>query len=97
MKIDSVASTLTTKSARDMIEALIAGSGTHGCWPAAARTSSYPGARFRRLYRRFGKQGGGKAAVAVAVAHDLIVIAWHVQHDGGERYVSVRNGNGGEA
>lgn len=48
----------------------------------AARTSTYLGARFRRLHRRFGKKGGGKAAVAIA--HDLIVIAWHVLRDGVE-------------
>jgi len=49
---------------------------------AAARTSTCLGARFRRLHRRFGKKGGGKAAVAIA--HDLIVISWHVPHDGVE-------------
>jgi transposase len=51
---------------------------------SAARTSTYLGARFRRLHRRFGKKGGGKAAVAIA--HDLIVIIWHVLHDGVEFY-----------
>jgi transposase len=49
---------------------------------AAEKTSTYPGARFRRLHRRFGKKGGGKAAVAIA--HDLIVYTWFVLHDGVE-------------
>jgi hypothetical protein len=43
---------------------------------AAGRTSTYTGAQFRRFHRRFGKQGGKKAAVATA--HTLIVIIWHV-------------------
>ena len=46
---------------------------------SAGRTSTYVGARFRRIHRRFGKNGGGKAAVAIA--HTLIVIIWHVLHD----------------
>ena len=46
---------------------------------AAARTNSRPGARFRRLARRFGKQHAKKAAVAVA--HTLIRIAWAVMKD----------------
>jgi transposase len=46
---------------------------------SAGRTSTYLGARFRRLHRRFGNNGGGKAAVAIA--HTLIVIIWHVLHD----------------
>jgi len=58
--------------------------GAGGAAWAAARTSTYLGARFRRLHRRFGKQGCGKAAVAVA--HDLIVIAWHILRDGVEFY-----------
>jgi transposase len=49
---------------------------------AAARTDTYLGARFRRLHRRFGKNNGGKAAVAIA--HNLLVIIWHVLHDGVE-------------
>ncbi|HKR49360.1 MAG TPA: transposase [Pseudonocardiaceae bacterium] len=32
IKIDSVASSITTLSARDMIEALIAGNATRACW-----------------------------------------------------------------
>ena len=47
---------------------------------AAARTSTYLGARFRRLHRRFGKKGGGKAAVAIA--HNLLIIVWYVLRDG---------------
>jgi transposase len=49
------------------------------CSWSAGRTRTYVGARFRRLHRRFGKQGGGKAAIAIA--HTLIVIIWHVLHD----------------
>src|SRR5664280_1490355 len=49
------------------------------CAWSAGKTGSYPGAQFRRLHRRFGKKGGGKAAVAVA--HTLIVIIWHVLND----------------
>ena len=39
-----------------------------------ARTRTRPGARFRRLARRFGK--GHEKKAAVAVAHTLICIAW---------------------
>jgi transposase len=46
------------------------------CAWAAGRTATYVGARFRRFHRRFGKQGGKKAATATA--HTLIVILWHV-------------------
>ena len=46
------------------------------CAWAAARTSTYVGAHFRRFHRRFGKTGGRKAATATA--HTLIVIIWHV-------------------
>ena len=46
------------------------------CAWAAGRTSTYIGAQFRRFHRRFGKKGGHKAAVATA--HTLIVIIWHV-------------------
>ena len=49
---------------------------------ATARTNTYLGARFRRLHRRFGKKNGGKAAVAIA--HNLLIIIWHVLHDGVE-------------
>jgi transposase len=46
------------------------------CAWSAGRTSTYVGAQFRRFHRRFGKQGGKKAAIATA--HTLIVIIWHV-------------------
>jgi len=46
------------------------------CAWSAGRTSTYVGAQFRRFHRRFGKKGGQKAAVATA--HTLIVIVWHV-------------------
>jgi len=46
------------------------------CAWSAGRTSTYVGAQFRRFHRRFGKKGGPKAAVATA--HTLIVIIWHV-------------------
>jgi transposase len=49
------------------------------CAWAAGRTGTYVGAQFRRLHRRFGKTGGGKAAIAIA--HTLIVIIWHILHD----------------
>ena len=43
---------------------------------ATARTRSRPGARFRRLARRFGR--GHEKKAAVAVAHTLACIAWAV-------------------
>jgi transposase len=46
---------------------------------SAARTKTRLGARFRRLHRRFGKAGGKKAAVAVA--HTILVIVWHVLNE----------------
>ena len=46
------------------------------CAWAAGRTNTYVGAQFRRFHRRFGKKGGRKAAIATA--HTLIVIIWHV-------------------
>jgi hypothetical protein len=52
---------------------------TEAAW-AVSRTASRPGARFRRLARRFGKLSATKAAVAVA--HTLLCIAWAVmKHD----------------
>jgi hypothetical protein len=48
---------------------------------SAVRTSTYVGTQFRRCHRRFGKKGGQKAAIATA--HTLIVIVWHVLTDGG--------------
>jgi transposase len=41
-----------------------------------ARTATRPGARFRRLARRFGR--GNEKKAAVAIAHTLICIAWAV-------------------
>lgn len=52
------------------------------CAWTAGRTGTYVGAQFRRMHRRFGKTGGGKAAIAVA--HTLIVIIWHVLRGGVE-------------
>jgi transposase len=47
---------------------------------AVSRTATRPGARFRRLARRFGRLNLKKAAVAVA--HTLLSIAWAVmEHD----------------
>ena len=46
------------------------------CAWSAGRTSTYIGAQFHRFHRRFGKKGGPKAAIATA--HTLIVIIWHV-------------------
>lgn len=70
--------TRTRKGNREIRTALV-----EAAW-AAARTSTYLGAKFRKLHRRFGKKNGGKAAVAIA--HDLLVIAWYVLHDGVEFY-----------
>lgn len=68
--------TRTRKGNRALRTALV-----EAAW-AAARTSTYPGARFRRLHRRFGVKGGKKAAIAVA--HDLIIYAWYILRDGVE-------------
>jgi transposase len=60
-----------------------------------ARTRTRPGARFRRLARRFGK--GHEKKAAVAVAHTLICIAWAVLSRGedyaeaGEDYYEQRD------
>ena len=70
--------TRTRKGNREIRTALV-----EAAW-AAARTNTYLGARFRRLHRRFGKKNGGKAAVAIA--HNLLIIIWHVLHDGVEFY-----------
>jgi transposase len=62
---------------------------------ATARTRTRPGARFRRLARRFGK--GHEKKAAVAVAHTLICIAWAVLSRGqdyaeaGEDYYEQRD------
>ncbi|MGH3951710.1 MAG: IS110 family transposase [Pseudonocardiaceae bacterium] len=60
----------TRKGNKELREAL-----TESAW-AARQTSTYVGAQFRRFHRRFGKKGGRKAAIATA--HTLIVIVWHV-------------------
>jgi hypothetical protein len=49
-----------------------------GAW-AVSRTASRPGARFRRLARRFGRLNIKKAAVAVA--RTLLCVAWAVMKD----------------
>jgi transposase len=62
---------------------------------ATARTRTRPGARFRRLARRFGR--GHEKKAAVAVAHTLICIAWAVMKyeanyaDAGEDYYEQRD------
>ena len=67
---------------------------TESAW-AAARTRTRPGARFRPLARRFGRDNTSKAAVAVA--HTLICIAWAVMSqdqdytDAGEDYYEQRD------
>ena len=67
---------------------------TEAAW-ATARTRTRPGARFRRLARRFGK--GNEKKAAVAVAHTLICIAWAVLSrgqdyaDAGEDYYEQRD------
>lgn len=63
-------STRTRKGSNELSTVLI-----ESAW-AAGRTSTYVGAQFRRFHRRFGKNGSQKAAVATA--HTLIVIIWHV-------------------
>lgn len=68
--------TRTRKGNQEIRTALV-----EAAW-AAARTSTYLGARFRRLHRRFGRKNGGKAAVAIA--HNLLVIIWYVLRDGVE-------------
>lgn len=68
--------TRTRKGNREIRTALV-----EAAW-ATARTSTYLGARFRRLHRRFGKKNGGKAAVAIA--HNLLIIIWYILRDGVE-------------
>jgi transposase len=48
---------------------------TESAW-TTSRTATRPGARLRRLARRFGR--GNEKKAAVAVAHTLICIAWAV-------------------
>ena len=62
---------------------------------ATARSRTRPGARFRRLARRFGR--GNEKKAAIAVAHTLISIAWAVMTRGedyteaGEDYYEQRD------
>ncbi len=57
---------------------------------ATWRTATRPGARFRRLARRFGK--GNEKKAAVAVAHTLLCIAWAVmRYDAGTDYYERRD------
>ena len=53
---------------------------TESAW-TTARTRTRPGARFRRLARRFGR--GNEKKAAVAVARTLLGIAWAVMATGG--------------
>jgi transposase len=48
---------------------------TESAW-TVGRTATRPGARFRRLARRFGR--GNQKKAATAVAHTLLCIAWAV-------------------
>jgi transposase len=48
-------------------------------WAASHSGDTYFNAQYRRFKRRFGKRSEGKAIFAVA--HSLIVVAWHVLHD----------------
>jgi transposase len=67
---------------------------TESAW-ATARTRTRPGARFRRLARRFGN--GHEKKAATAVARTLICIAWAVMArgqdyaDAGEDYYDQRD------
>ena len=61
----------TTRKGNKELRAVL----TECAW-SAGRTSTYVGAQFHRFHRRFGKNGGKKAATATA--HTLIVIIWHV-------------------
>ena len=45
-------------------------------WAASHTNETYIAAQFRRFLRRFGKRGEGKAIFAVA--HTMLVIAWHL-------------------
>ena len=46
------------------------------CAWSAGRTGTCVCAQFRRMHRRFGEAGGGKAAITVP--HTVIVMSWHV-------------------
>ncbi len=67
---------------------------TEAAW-TVGRTATRPGARFRRLARRFGR--GNEKKAAFAVAHTLICIAWAVMTrnedyaEAGEQYYEQRD------
>lgn len=48
-------------------------------WAASHSGDTYFAAQYRRFKRRFGKKSEGKAIFAVA--HSIIVVAWHVLHE----------------
>ena len=52
--------------------------------PGAARTSTFPGERYRRLARRI---GGARAQVAVA--RSILTIVWHLLADPSARYADL--------
>lgn len=64
-------------------------------WAASHSGDTYFSAQYRRFKRRFGKKSEGKAIFAVA--HSMIVVAWHVLHDAkpytdlGSHYFERRN------
>jgi len=49
-------------------------------WAAVRTKDTYLSAQFRRFLRRFGRKGEGKAIFAVA--HTMLVIAWHLLANG---------------
>jgi hypothetical protein len=49
---------------------------TQSAWCAARTRDTYLSAQFWRLARRIGKK-----KAAVAVAHSILVICWHLLHD----------------
>jgi transposase len=67
---------------------------TESAW-TVSRTATRPGARFRRLARRFGR--GNEKKAAIAVGHTLICIAWAVMTydadyaEAGEQYYEQRD------
>src|SRR5215467_9562121 len=67
---------------------------TESAW-TVGRTATRPGARFRRLARRFGR--GNEKKAAVAAAHTLICIAWVIMArdqdyaEAGEHYYQQRD------
>jgi hypothetical protein len=49
-------------------------------WAASHGRDTYLAAQYRRFKRRLGTKSEGKAIFAVA--HTMVVIAWHILHDG---------------